>query len=152
MKENFDIKEIREFIEKTSINTKIYLGCDSVVKKNKKVIKYACAIVVHFDGCKGAKVFGKIDTEKIIIENKGKPFNRMMREVEKITEIYKELEDLLIEREFEIHIDVNSSEKFGSNVALGAALGYVKYTIGVDPIFKPYAFAASKAADKLCKI
>jgi len=81
----------------------------------------------------------------------------MMREVSMITELYEQLEDTLIEREFEIHIDVNPRKGAGSNVAFDAAKWTIFGSTGVEPICKPlndgdpYPFAASCAADKYSK-
>ena len=63
----FDIeKECRKFIRAQSAETKIYFGSDSSRYKRNGIwyADYAVAIAVHIDGCKGAKVFGEITTEK----------------------------------------------------------------------------------------
>jgi len=75
----------------------------------------------------------------------------MMREVEMVTELYHQLEDILIEREFEIHLDVNPEVGTGSNVAYGAAKGMIWGMVGVEPVCKPNSFAASCAADRYSK-
>jgi hypothetical protein len=75
----------------------------------------------------------------------------MMREVMLVTELYTLLEDILIERDFEIHIDVNPNEGEGSNVAYGAAKGMVWGIVGVEPVCKPDAWAASHCADRFTK-
>jgi len=146
---NFNLEEVRDSIQKSSNNTKIYLGCDSKVLKNKKV-RYAIVVILHINGNNGCKIWGKIEYDNIKDGNKAKPFNRMMSEVQKLTEMYELLEDLLIDKEFEIHIDVNPNIIHGSNVAYGAAKGYISGVIGIMPTFKPFAFAASCAADKYC--
>ncbi len=75
----------------------------------------------------------------------------MMREVAMITDLYAQLEDILIERDFEVHIDVNPDESYGSNVAYCAAKGMIWGVVGVEPVCKPDAWAASCVADKYTK-
>lgn len=149
---NFDIEEIRDYINKYP-DAKIYLGVDSqrMKKKKKNTVRFACVVVVHYDGHKGAKVFHELQFEDVIDGNLGKPFNRMMREVSIVTEVYHALEDILVDREFEIHLDINPDESCGSNIAHGAAKGMIWGTVGVEPVFKPDAFAATCAADKFSK-
>jgi len=146
----FDIEEIKIFIEKFK-NSKIYLGCDSQV--TRKRVRYATVICIHYEGSRGAKVFGEVTYDHIIDANKSKPINRMLSEVNKIVELYNKLEEVLIDRidDIEIHVDVNPNENEGSYVAYGAAKGMIQSMIGIMPIFKPFAFASSCTADKLCR-
>lgn len=148
----FDLDLVKDTILKSQ-DAKIYLGCDSVKIKRKRV-KYATVIVIHFgakNGCgRGAKVFGRIDYDEVKDAKASKPINRMLSEVNRIIEMYNLLEDVLVERidDVSIHVDINSDEQFGSNVAYGAALGMIKGMIGITPCFKPLSFAASFAADR----
>jgi len=147
----FDVNYIKKFILNFP-DAKIYLGCDSVrTRKNK--IRYATVVCIHYGGNNGCKIFGKIDYEKMFDEDKSKPINRMLSEVQRVIDLYNELEDVLIDRldDVEIHLDINSDNSFGSNVAYGAAKGMVEGLLGIKPKFKPEAFAASIAADKYCK-
>ncbi len=154
MYEAKEIEFIKEFIVKHE-NAKVYLGVDSQRMKKKKV-KYATVVVVHFFDVdtnigKGAKIFADVTYEDTKDGNLAKPFNRMMKEVELITELYHELEDVLIELDFEIHIDVNPDRSAGSNVAYDAAKWTIAGVVGVEPICKPDAWAASCAADRYSK-
>ena len=156
MYSNDEIEFIKDFIGKHD-DAKVYLGVDSQRAKKKRV-KFATAVVIHYhdeNGIgKGAKVFSDIeyiDAKQVQDAKLSRPFNRMLREVQMVTELYNQLEDILIERDFEIHIDVNPDEAAGSNVAYGAAKGMIYGMVGVEPICKPYAFAASCAADKYSK-
>lgn len=146
---NFDLITVKKFIQNHP-NAKIYIGCDSIRMKKKKY-RYATVVCVHYEGSKGAKVFAKIDYDKIIDAQANKPINRMIKEVEHVIEIYNELEEVLYDKEFEIHIDINPDEKHGSNIAYGTAKGMIQGVIGVMPKFKPFAFASTCAADKFCK-
>lgn len=147
--EKFDIDYIKEFI-KAHKDAKIYLACDSQRIKKKRV-KFATVVVVHYNGNNGAKVFADITYNKVIDAKLSRPFNRMMMEVQMVTEIYSQLEDVLLDRDFQIHIDISNEPHHGSNVAYNAAKGMIWGMVGVDPICKPDAFAASTVADKWSK-
>jgi uncharacterized protein len=148
-----ELTYIKEFIQERP-ECVVYLGVDSQRLKKKKV-KFATVICVHYideNGVgKGAKVFADVSYEKIEDTNLSRPFQRMMREVTMVTEVYNALEDILLEREFEIHLDISENPEAGSNVAHGAAKGYIMGLVGIEPIMKPHAFAASVAADKYSK-
>ena len=146
---DFDIEYIKKFITEYP-TAKIYLGADSQRVKNKKV-RFATVVVVHYDGCRGGRVFHDVTYEKIVDAKLGRPFNRMMREVTMVTDIYSQLEDVLIDRDFEVHLDVNPDATCGSNVAYGASVGYINGVIGVMPIVKPNAWASSCCADRYTK-
>lgn len=145
----FDIDYIKTFIE-THPDSRVYLGVDSQRMKKKKV-RFAVVVIVHYNGCNGARVFHDVTYDKIEDAKLGRPFNRMMKEVSMVTELYTKLEDVLIERDFEIHLDVNPKKGTGSNVAYAAARGMIYGMVGVEPICKPNGFAASCAADKFSK-
>lgn len=146
----FSKRELQEIFAYVSGNpdAKIYLGCDSQRAKKKRV-RFVTVLVVYQK--ESSKIFKDIIYEDVIDAKLSRPFNRMMREVLLITELYTLLEDILIERDFEIHIDVNPNEGTGSNVAYGAAKGVIWGMIGVEPVCKPDAWAASCVADKFSK-
>jgi len=147
----FNLKEVKEFIKNNS-NSKIYFGCDSI--KLKKNVKFATVVCIHYEGHKGAKIFGKITYKNIIDNNLSKPINRMIEEVNCIINIYSQLEETLINRieDVSIHLDINPNKNAGSNIAYGAAKGMIEGIIGLEPIFKPEAFSASFAADRYCHL
>ena len=63
MKEEFDIEEVRGFIANSSEQSSIYIGADSERYRGRDdqwYADYTVAIVVHIDGSRGCKVFGKI--------------------------------------------------------------------------------------------
>ena len=147
-----ELEEIKDFISNTSEDTKIYIGTDSQRKRKGKT-RYASVVIIHYDGNKGSKVFGTIDVEKDVREKLSRPFNIMMTETYKTCDLYKELEEIIGLRHCEVHLDVSPDKKFGSNVALSSAVGYVQGVIGVTPITKPASdsFAASCCADKFVR-
>ena len=128
----------------------MYIGADSQRVRKKKV-RFAVVVAIHYNNNNGAKLFYDITYEKIKDDNLSRPFMRMMAEVNKVSELYLQLEDVLIERDFEIHLDISEKENAGSNVAHGYAKGMIWGTAGVEPVFKPEAWASSCAADKFSK-
>ena len=104
---------------------------------------------VMYHGC---KVFGG----SVIIPNHDRVIrsgklegikSRMMQEVAYVLEAYTQVYEAIGDRHFEIHIDINSNPEHESHVALNDARGYCLGMTGKEPEFKPYALAASFAAD-----
>jgi predicted RNase H-related nuclease YkuK (DUF458 family) len=63
-----------------------------------------------------------------------------------------ELLDVVEDRHFEVHLDINPKEEHASNKAVKEATGYVLGATGITPKIKPFAFAAMHAADKVARI
>ena len=149
MKMNID--EVKEFISKQSPETKIYLGADSERVNVGGVwwTDYLLAVVVHIDGHHGCKVFGDIQRDRDYDKNLSKPRMRLFSEVVKIAEMYHKLEDVLVDRDIQIHLDLNPNEMFGSSCVISEAIGYIKGVCGIEPKVKPHSFAASICADRL---
>ena len=145
------MNEVREFIEAQSPETKIYIGCDSERMKINKIwyADYILAIVVHINGNNGCKLFGEVVRERDYDQKQSKPRYRLMNEVYKVSELYLKLADVLIDRDVEVHLDINPNEMTGSSCVINEAIGYIKGTCNVIPLVKPQAFAASYAADRL---
>ena len=151
MRKKINIEEVRSFIRSQSNKTKIYIGADSerYRKGNQWYADYTLAVVIHIDGCHGCKVFGEIQTELDYDSKASKPNLRLMNEVYKVSELYHRLSDTLINREVEIHLDINPDEHYNSSAVLQQAVGYIKGVCNIEPKVKPYAFAASCASDRL---
>lgn len=146
-----NIKEVSDFINSQSPETKIYLGCDSERFRMNGVwyADYILAIVVHIDGKHGCKLFGEVVRERDYDQRKDRPATRLMTEVYKVSELYLKLDEVLNGRDVEVHLDINPDEDHGSSCVLNQAIGYIKGTCNVVPLVKPDAFAASYAADRL---
>jgi predicted RNase H-related nuclease YkuK (DUF458 family) len=149
-----DIDEVSAFIKSQSPETKIYLGSDSerYRKDDKWYADYTLAIVVHIDGCHGCKIFGEVQTEIDYDAKNNKPRMRLMNEVMKIAELYLKLHEVLEDRDVEIHLDINPSEKHESSFVIKEATGYIRGMCNIIPMVKPNAFAASYCADRLKEI
>lgn len=145
-----DLEEVRTFIEAQTPETKIYLGCDSERFRLDGVwyADYILAIVVHINGKNGCKLFGEVIRERDYDQKVNRPRYRLMNEAYKLSELYLKLADVLLERDVEVHLDINPSELHGSNCVMNEAIGYIRGTCNVIPMVKPKAFAASYAADR----
>ena len=145
-----DIPTIKDFVEQSGPNTKIYIGCDSERLRINGVwfADYILAVVVHMGGKHGCKIFGKIIRHRDYDQQKNKPRMRLMNEVYKAAELYLELQAEL-DVEIEVHLDINPNEKYNSNIVINEAVGYIKGMCNVVPLIKPNAFAASYAADRM---
>ena len=146
-----DYDEVKNFINQQSLETKIYIGCDSERIRIDDVwyADYVLAIVVHIDGKHGCKLFGEVQRERDYDQKKSRPRYRLMNEVYKVSEMYLKLADVLEERDVEVHLDINPNEMHGSSCVINEAIGYIRGTCNVVPLVKPKAFAASYAADRL---
>lgn len=154
MSNNFDISIVKKYIMNSSLESKIFIGCDSeVFKRNDKwMINYYSVVVIHIDKHRGCKVFGQKTTETDYTKDKKKPTYRLMQEVFKVSELYLKLENSFGEREVEVHLDLNPFKKYISNMIVDQAIGYVKGTCNIVPLIKPNSWAASCVADKFLKI
>ena len=155
MNHRFDIDEVKEFISKSSALSNIYIGADSERYRgddNEWYADYTVAIVIHFDGSRGCKIFGKVTTERDYDKRHDRPSYRLMNEVYKASEMYLELADAIGDRHAEVHLDINPDYVHGSSCVVTQAIGYVLGTCNVKPMIKPEAFAASYAADRLKEI
>ena len=145
-----NLDEVTQFIQAQSPETKIYLGCDSERLRVNGVwyADYVLAIVVHINGNNGCKLFGEVHRERVWDAKPGKPSQRLMTEVYKVSELYLKLAEVLEGRHVEVHLDINPNEMHGSSCVISQAIGYIKGTCNVVPFVKPEAFAASYAADR----
>ena len=148
MRMNLD--EVKAYIQSTSSNSRIYIGCDSerFIRKEKWYADYASVVVIHIDGKHGCKIFGEITRELDYDRKVGKPALRLMNEAYKVQELYMKLQDAIGDRFCELHLDINPDERYGSSCVVTQAIGYIIGTCNIEPKVKPFAFAASIAADR----
>jgi len=148
------MQEVKTFLQNTSQESSIYLGCDSmrIKKKGKWFALYSVVIVIHLESKHGCKLFGYNILERDHETNPRKPFQRMMTEAYKVAELYAVLEDdIILLDNVEIHLDISPHEINGSNCAVKAAVGYILGICGIEAKSKPLAWAASYAADRLVR-
>ena len=113
MKKSININEVKQFIEAQGPNTRVYIGGDSerYAVGSAWYADYTLAIVVHIDGNSGCKIFGEVQTERDWDQKRDRPRMRLMNEVMKIAELYMHLHEVLEDRDVEIHLDINPSER-----------------------------------------
>ena len=151
---NMNITEVAEFINAQTPDTKIYIGADSERFMVNGVwhADYTLAVVVHYGGNRGCKIFGEVVRERDFDQQKDKPRMRLMNEVMKIADLYLKLSEVLEDRIVEVHLDINPDEHHGSSCVINEATGYIRGMCNVVPLVKPNAFAASYAADRLKQV
>ena len=140
----FDFDTIRNTIEKSSKETAIYVGCDSIRKRGQVVY----VIIVHTDSKSGAQLFKSVKVQPNYEKSPKAIRLRLMNEVYYVVEAALEIVDSVADRPFEIHLDLNPNPKYNSNVVVKEAIGYVLGTLSLTPKLKPDAFAASIASDR----
>lgn len=145
-----NIEEVKTYISNCSTQSKVYIGSDSERFKlnDKWYADYATVVVVHIDGKHGCKVFGSVTRELDFDRKVSRPALRLMNEAYKVQALYSELKDAIGERFCELHLDINPDERYGSSCVVTQAIGYIIGTCNIEPKVKPFAFAASIAADR----
>ena len=145
-----NIDEVKAYIETCSPTSKIYIGSDSerFKIKGKWYADYATVVVVHIDGKHGCRIFGDITRELDYDRKVNRPALRLMNEAYKVQELYMQLQEVIGERFCELHLDINPDERYGSSCVVTQASGYIIGTCNIEPKVKPFAFAASIAADR----
>jgi predicted RNase H-related nuclease YkuK (DUF458 family) len=142
---------INEAVEKTIQNElanghqlRVCIGTDSQVRG--KSVQFATVIVFLREG-KGGFMF--IQTE--VINQSMTIRERMINEVGRSVTTAYDLGEIFNQYKvpMEIHADINTDTSFKSNVALKEAMGYIR-AMGYAFKAKPYAFASSSCADKVC--
>lgn len=149
----FTQKQIEDMVDvllECDINTKVYLGCDSVryiSKSGKQMARFATVAIIHKNGKNGCKIFSNVSHESDYDMKASRPKMRMMKEVQKVCELYTEIGPFIDEFDIEIHLDINTDPRHGSNCAASEAAGYVLGMTGIQPKLKPESWAASFGAD-----
>jgi len=153
-RQNMNIEEVAKFINAQAPDTKIYIGADSerFLINNVWHADYTLAVVVHYGGNRGCKIFGEVVRERDFDQQKDKPRMRLMNEVMKIADLYLRLAEVLENRIVEVHLDISSNPNNGSSCVINEATGYIRGMCNVIPMVKPNAWAASYAADRLKQV
>ena len=135
----------KEAIRTSSKESSVYIGCDSIrFRKNGQwYARYCTVVVLHKDSKHGCQLFHQTQN----LPDYGNLKQRLMNEVNFAVSVALELLDFVGDRRMEIHLDINKNPKYKSNVAVKEALGYIRGTLGFEPIFKPDSWCATTAAD-----
>jgi predicted RNase H-related nuclease YkuK (DUF458 family) len=143
------IKDARQAIIDSSPTSAVYLGCDSIRSKKNGVwyAKYSTVVIIHKDGCHGGTIFH----DSVEMRDYGNIRQRMLNEVAFAVQHATDIIDVIGERHFEIHLDINPDPKYKSNAALKEAMGWVRGQFGDVVKCKPDGFAATHAADHMVR-
>lgn len=143
------IEEAAEAIRNSSLDSSIYLGCDSIRYKKAGVwyAKYSTVIILHKGGRHGGMIFADTDTQRDF----GVIKQRMLNEVGYAVQHATGVVDAVGDRHFEIHLDINPNPVYKSNSALAEAMGWVRGQFGDVVKCKPDAFAATHCADHVVR-
>ena len=147
-KDGVKIENICEYVKNwlsQNNNSDIFIGCDSQETNNR--VTYVTTICLYQRGC-GAHVIYKKEYEPKTTRGKMNMHTRLWTEVTKSIEVADILKEL--DRPITVHVDYNSKQSEKSNQLYEAGIGYAK-SMGYDAVGKPDAWAASSAADNLCR-
>lgn len=141
-----DMEQVKTFIRNSSMESAVYVGCDShkTTKNGKRETVFITVVVIHIDSCKGGKVFSRTDILPDFKNNR----ERLMKEVELAVMVAYEVADVVGERPFEVHLDLNPNPNHFSSTCVKEAIGWVK-GMGMTPVIKPDSWAANACADRL---
>ncbi len=140
-----DYGELREYIKSTSEDTAIYVGCDS--RQTPYHTVFVTVVVVHIDSSRGARIFWKVEKTKRIDSLR----HRLMGEVDRAVYTALMISDVVGDRPFEVHLDINPNPRHDSSIVVREAIGYV-LAQGLKPVVKPNSIAASTVADYISRI
>ena len=141
---DFNREEIEKSILNSSLESSIYIGCDSQVIKGKT--DFVTVLIVHFDTKHGAKIFYQRHSEK----RRMAMVERLWKEVELVANLAVEYAPMIEPRHLSVHLDLNPDKRHRSNTIIQEAVGYIR-GLGFDVQVKPDAFASSHASDHLVK-
>lgn len=144
----FDFDLIRREIQASSPDSSVYIGADSKVYSHngEPMVAYVTVIILHHGSSKGAQIFRSHRADRYY----GQIRTRLMAEVTDAIVAGTEIADVIGDRGFEIHLDINRDERYKSSTLVKEATGYVLGTMGFEPKLKPDSFAASSVADRFC--
>lgn len=136
------ISYIKEYTN-TTPDSEIYVGCDS--QNRKKHTNFGAVVVLHHSSRGGHVLYAYFEVDRIKDQ-----FTRLFKEVQTSLEIAEYLRSNDVQKVDYVDIDLNPDPKFGSNFVLRTAVGYVE-SMGYESRIKPFAAAATYAADRVCK-
>lgn len=139
---------MREAIRNSSKSTKVYVGCDSKINRRKNRVTYAVVVVLHWNGNNGGHILSQVETERVYGDAK-KPKARLMNELYRAVALAGEVMEAVGDRDFELHLDFNTDERYKSNICVKEAAGFVLGMGLGEAVFKPHSWASTCAADRL---
>ncbi len=140
-----NFEELREFIKNSSKHTAVYVGCDS--RQTQEHTVFVTVVVVHIDSSRGAKIFWNVEKVRKIESLR----QRLLSEVDRAVYTALMISDVVGERPFEVHLDINPNPNHDSSIVVKEAIGYV-LAQGLKPVVKPNSIAATTVADYISRI
>jgi predicted RNase H-related nuclease YkuK (DUF458 family) len=163
----FIIEDLQQYVKdyiRKNPHVEIYVGSDS--QNNRKSTRFVTVICFVHPGHGGHIIFKRYTDTRIKVKKedydraksnsvqdkfwKKTLFPRMWKEVQDSAETAIEIKDVIDNKMITVDLDLNPLEKHQSNIAHDAGVGYIK-SLGFQCRTKPHAWAASAAADMLCK-
>jgi uncharacterized protein len=153
-----DIKEyLKNFLQKNK-NVKIAVGSDSLTHKRKVIYATIIALFYPTLGKNGIIEYHRgahLLYHKEVHKGKIDMWNRLWKEVEMTMNVAEFINQEILEntewkKTIEIHLDINPDEKWKSNKLFSSAVGMFE-SMGYPTIVKPVSWAATCAADNICK-
>lgn len=141
----------REYMKKYP-DVRIHVGCDS--ENNRRKSNYGISVCFRHPS-NGVHLIRRIERLKKIRDI----FSRLWKEVEYVVEVCEYLEGELNghyprenpdQKLVYAHLDLSSNKKYKSSRVYDAGVGYLK-GLGYQVYAKPDAWAASVAADAMCR-
>ncbi len=138
-------EEAKLAIEESSAESSVYVGADSIrYKKNDRwYAKYSVVVILHMNSKNGCRVWH----QTYDLDDYGNLKQRLLNEAGYAIQAAAEIIDVVGDRNFQVHLDLNPSPKHKSNIAVKEALSYVKGSLGIDALIKPHSFAATHCGD-----
>lgn len=162
------------------ISYEIFVGCDSQVNNRNTIYSVVIGIHRIVDGIgRGVHIIHTREKDKKLGEDKGGIFKRLWNEVERIVETALYLADNEIDvNDIGTHVDANFKQQYASNMIYDSAISYLNSLkfecrecngygyiennivcskcngegiIGFKVEGKPYAWAATYAANRYCR-
>ena len=89
------LEDAKVAIAKSSLNSSVYIGCDSIVKTGGKkgvaIARYCVVVVLHHDSCHGGSVYHEMFTEN----DYGNLYHRLITEVNYAVQAANEISPVL---------------------------------------------------------
>ena len=138
-------EDAKQAIINSSKESSVYVGADSIrfKKSGQWYARYSTVIIVHKDSKHGCQVFH----ESVDMPDYGNLKQRLLNEVQMAVLAATSIIDVVGDRHLSLHLDINPNPKHKSSVAVKEALGWVRGSLGLEAKIKPFAWAATHAAD-----
>lgn len=134
---------------------KLLIGCDSLPSKKSTAV-YVTSVCLYYNGKGGHVIYSRDINVKVYGTGKNEMLkNRLWEEIFRVVDLAAIImdSDLLSDKrieKFEVHVDINPNEKFGSNVIYKDVVGYME-SMGLDAYAKPDSPAATYISDSICR-